>query len=216
MSVGVFIAGRLKSERLPQKLILPIGNSCLWDIACSKLSRLPNRYNKYVLAEEGELIYIAKQYQDIQIITRESRTAVVDSPLSFIFKDLKVVNDKYLMFLNPCQSFITIDTIIHSIETFIRSGSEYATSVKKLQNWLFKDNGKSISSIDYEVLSTKEIDPIWQAAHCFHIFNREKFFEDGFMLKEGHSIIPVPEAETIDVDTPEDYEFVRWKHEVCV
>ena len=215
ISIGVFISGRLGSERLPRKLILPIGESSLWDMACSKLNMLPYKYNKYVLAEEGDLVNIAKKYKNLNVIVRDHDTAIVDSPLSFIFKDLRWVQDQYLMFLNPCQSFITISTIVESLEKFEMSGYEYGTSVKPFKNWLFDENGVSLNHINYENLSTKEIKPLWQAAHCFHIFTKASFFEDGLMLKTGHMLLPVPDMETIDVDTYSDYEFVRWKHEIC-
>ena len=39
-TIGIFIAGRLESERLPNKLILPLGNTCLWEIACRKLAKI--------------------------------------------------------------------------------------------------------------------------------------------------------------------------------
>lgn len=216
MSLGVFIAGRLSSERLPQKLILPIGDSCLWDMACSKLSQLPKDYNKYVLAEKGILVDIASRYKNLEIIERDPETAKADSPLSFIFMDLKQVYENYLMFLNPCQSFLTVKTILASIEMFFSSPqAEYATSVIPLRNWIFRD-GESLNEIDYRTLSTKEIKPLWQAAHCFHIFNKANFFNDGYMLKPSHLLIPVPEEEVLDVDTKQEYEFVRWKYEVCV
>lgn len=215
MSLGVFIAGRLSSERLPHKLILPIGNSCLWDMACSKLNQLPKEYNKYVLAEKGILVEIALKYKNLKVIERDEYTAKADSPLTFIFKDLKQIDERYLMFLNPCQSFISNQTIMNSIEVFLSIKADYATSAIPLKNWLFRD-GKNLNDIDYKTLSTKEIAPLWQAAHCFHIFNKINFFNDGYMLKPGHFLIPVPEEEVIDVDTKQEYEFVRWKHEVCV
>lgn len=215
MPMGVFISGRLGSERLPGKLVLPIGGSCLWDIACSKLDKLPDKYNKYVLAEKGDLVDIAKRYANLDVITRDSNTAIVDSPLSYIFKDIKNVPNHYLMFLNPCQSFITNTTIISSLEKFEKSECDYGTSVKCFQNWLFYEKGTSLNYVNYKNLSTKEIKPLWQAAHCFHIFNKRQFFKDGYMLKPGHLLLPIPEEETIDVDTYEDYEFVRWKHEIC-
>ncbi len=215
MSVGIFISGRLGSERLPSKLVLPIGDTCLWEMACEKLNLLPERYNKYVLAEEGILSEMARRYTNLQVIIRDKKTALVDGPLSYIFKDLKQVCDQYLMFLNPCQSFLSIETVIRSLEKFQDAGAEYATSVKLFRNWLFDESGKPINPIDYKTLSTKVIKPIFQAAHCFHIFNKNNFFSDGCMLKVGHMLLPTPEEETLDVDTADDLEFVRWKHEIC-
>lgn len=213
MSTGVFISGRLGSERLPSKLILPIGKACLWEMACEKLNLLPEKYNKYVLAEEGVLSEMAGRYTNLQVIIRNKKTALVDGPLSYIFKDLKQLHDHHLMFLNPCQSFLTIDTVMRSLEQFQDAGAEYATSVKPFRNWLFDEFHRPMNPVDYKTLSTKEIRPLWQAAHCFHIFNKDKFFTDGCMLKEGHMLLPVPEEETLDVDTAGDFEYVRWKHE---
>jgi len=215
IKLGVFIPGRLKSERLPNKLILPIGKSCLWDIACRKLNTLPDKYNKYALVCDKELIDIASKYHNIKVIHRDRETAEAEGPLKFIFKDLKDVEDTHLMFLNPCLSFLTKETIQRCLEEFEEQKYDYATSVKKLQNWIFDENGIPLNSIDYKRLTTKEIKPIYQAAHCFHIFNKEKFFEDGMMLKPGHGLIEVPYEETIDVDTLEDYRYVRYRHEIC-
>lgn len=211
MKLGIFIPGRLSSERLHQKLILPLGESSLWEIACKKLNQLPDKYNKYALCYDKELVDIAKRYPKIKIVKRGKKTAEAEGPLQYIFKDLKDVKDTHLMFLNPCLSFLSKETIIKSLEKFEVSGHDYATSVKPIQNWLFSKTGESLNDINYERLTTKEIQPMWEAAHCFHIFNKEKFFKDGLMLKKGHFLIPVLKEETVDVDTYEDYEYVKFK-----
>lgn len=215
MSIGIFISGRLSSERLPGKLLLPIGNSSLWEIACEKLNQLPDKYNKYVLAEDGELFTIAQKYENLNVIRRSPETTNIDGPLAEIFKDLRNVLDDYLMFLNPCLSYLTIETILNALESFEHSQKDYATSVKCIKNWLFDTNKESINPIDYEHLSTKDVEPLWQAAHCFHIFPCKQFFIDGKMLSSNLELLVVAEDETLDVDTLSDYEFVRWKHEVC-
>jgi CMP-N-acetylneuraminic acid synthetase len=210
--IGVFIPGRLSSERLPNKLILPLGESNLWDMACRKLNDLPDEYNKYALCSDWQLMEIAEKYPNITVIERDEDTAKAEGPLQYIFRGMRDVEDTHLMFLNPCLSFLKGDTILRALEEFDRSGADYATSVKPLQNWLFDEDGDNINKIDYERLTTKEIRPIYQAAHCFHIFKREDFFNDGMMLKPGLQMIKIPHEETIDVDTKEDYEYAKFKH----
>lgn len=219
MKLGLFIPGRLSSKRLPNKLILPLGDSCLWDMACSKLNNLPDEYNKYVLCCDKELIDIANKYPNIKILIRDEATANAEGPLKYIFKELKVVQDTHLMFLNPCLSFLSLETIQRVLVEFEGNNMNYATSVKRYQNWLFDDSKNmkkkecaAITHINYKRLTTKEIPIYYEAAHCFHIFNKENFFEDGMMLKPGHDIISVPKEETIDIDTIQDYEFAKWKH----
>jgi len=215
MKLGVFIAGRLKSERLPDKLILPLNGSCLWEMACKKLNDIDPTYQKYALCYEDELIEIASKYSNIKIIVRDKNTSIVDEPLEYIFKDLKEVDSTHLMFLNPCLSFLTKETIEISLDTFrqefIQRGVEYATSAKEYKNWVFDEHFKSVTPIDYKCLSTKTIPIHYETAHCFHIFNKDNFFTDGQMLKVGHSLIQVPSKEVIDIDNQEDYEFAQWK-----
>lgn len=212
--VGVFITGRLGSERLPKKLILPLGESNLWEMACRKLSSLPDDIPKYALCCDEELIEIAAKYLNINIILREPGTAVVDGPLKYIYKDLESVDngETHLMFLNPCLSFIKRSTILESIRIFESSLNDYATSVKTITNWLFNEKNESINYIDYETLSTKEIEPLCQAAHVFHIFNKKQFFDDGLMLKKEHGLIRISEEESIDIDTIEDYQYAKFLH----
>lgn len=215
MKLGIFIPGRLSSQRLPNKLILPIGDSCLWEMACSLLNEISSDYDKYILTEEGLLADIARKYDSLKVIVRDPDTGKTDGPLKYIFKDLRDVENTHLMFLNPCMSFLSLETLHICLKRFEEENMSYATSVKPYSNWLFNEEGTSVTPINYLRLTTKEVNGLWQTAHCFHIFDKEAFFLDGCMLKEGHGLIPVPVSQTIDVDTYEDYEFVRWKHEIC-
>ena len=70
-----------------------------------------------------------------------------------------------------------------------------------------------LTDINYQRLTTKEIEPLYQTAHCFHIFNKEAFREDGYMLKDGFMPLEVPESETMDIDTEEDYLYAKWRWE---
>lgn len=207
---GIFIPGRLSSERLPNKLILPLGNTCLWDMACRKLSEIDSSVNKYVLCHDPILIDIASKYKNLNIVVRDIETTKVDGPLTFIFKDLNSLDDTHLMFLNPCLSQLKANTIESSLQRFNSSVFEYATSVKKYKNWLWNKNKINLTPIDYQSLSTKTIPIHYEAAHCFHIFNKKEFFNTGNMLVENLDLIEVSEDELIDVDTNKDYMFLRW------
>jgi len=209
--IGVFIPGRLNSERLPNKLILPLNGSNLWEIACDKLNNLSNDYNKYVLCYDKELISIAKNFNNLVIVERSKNTTEIDGPLTYIFKDLEYIKDSHLMFLNPCLSLLRLQTIQRALDKFKNSDLDCATSVKKYKNWLWNENKQVITDIDYKTLNTKLIGNYYQAAHCFHIFHKQNFFNTGHMLEQNLELIEVPEDETLDVDTNEDYLYVKWR-----
>lgn len=217
--IGIFLPGRLSSHRLPNKLILPIGDTCLFEIACKKLNdldcELKYQVNKYVLISKSdrELVHIASKFPNLKIIYRSDETTQAEGPLNFIFKELQNVPDTHLLFLNGCLLYLSEDTIKNAINYFNVSHKQCATSVKFYKNWLFDLKGKSINPINYQRLTTKEIEPLLETAHCFHIFEKDSFFKTGQMLTKELLPIIVPEEETIDVDTPSDYEYAKWRWE---
>lgn len=216
--IGIFIPARLSSERLPRKQILPIGDSCMFDICCKKLNYITQTYGiaTYALIYDKELIEIAEKYPYVKIVKRDYETTVAETPLQYIYKDILDVPEKYLMFLNPCLIFLSVDTIVAKANEFLQSGKDYGTSAKKFQNWLWNTEQTAITDINYKELTTKKIIPWYQTAHCFHIFHREKFKEDGYMLKDDLALLEIPVEETIDIDTREEYEYAKWKWETKV
>lgn len=213
--IGIFAPARLSSKRLPNKQLLPLRNSCMFDMCCQKLDYISRAYGipTYVLICDPELIEIAERYPGIQIIHRSPESAAAEGPLEFIYGDMLNVPEDYLMFLNPCLTFLTPETIVAKLKEFDESDKEYGTSVKPLRNWLWDAAINPLNYIDYRRLTTKEIEPIYQAAHCFHIFNKNQFAKDGYMLKEDLCLLEISEEETIDIDTKEEYEFAKWKWE---
>lgn len=213
---GIFVPARLSSHRLPNKQILPIGNTNMFEICCNKLNSISKHgINTYVLICENELINIASKYPNIGIVYREEDTTKKEGPLNYIFKDvLSVSQNTHLMFLNPCLVFLSESTILDAITKFNSSRYEYATSVKKFQNWIMDNNMNLLCDIDYKRLTTKEIVPMYQFANAFHIFNRKNFISDGMELKDGFMGIEVKsEKECIDIDTEEDYLYAKWRYE---
>ena len=215
-TIGIFAPARLDSQRLPNKQLLPIKNSNMFEMCCEKLNYITKVYNipTYVLICDEPLIKIAEKYPNITIIIRDKETSKVDGPLNFIYKDIvEYAKEDYLMFLNPCLTFLSCETIVNNIKEFLNSDKEYGTSVKKIQNWIWDKELNNVNYIDYKALNTKTIEPWYQCAHCFHIFNKERFKQDGLMLTDDLCLLEIPEEETIDIDTYEEYEYAKWKWE---
>lgn len=214
VKLGIFIPGRLSSERLPNKLILPLNDKgdTLWSIACNKLNSLPVEYNKVALCNDKELVDIAENYYNLKVIKRDPATCEAEGPMSYIFKDLKDVEDvTHWMFLNPCLAFLNKNTIREALEMFEQRACPFLTSVKRYQNWMFDMKGDCLTGIDYNTLSTKEIKGKFEAAHAFHIFEKDFLFtEDKNQLMKGlkPSLFIIPKNQLLDVDTKEDYEYL--------
>ena len=66
------------------------------------------------------------------------------------------------------------------------------------------------TNVNIKNWSTKEITKYYQAAHCFHIFKKDLLFKKDIMLDKDHGCFEIDDDETLDVDTPEDFEFAKW------
>ena len=206
MKLGIFVPGRLNSQRLPNKLILPIGDSCLWDIALKKLSNLP--YEKVALCNDKQLIDTASKYDNIDIIVRSDDTKI-DGKLNHIFRDIDKMKATHVMFFNPCLPFLEEATITLALKYFEARNLEYLESVVPFRNWVFDENGRPVNKMDYTTLSTKTIKTWYMDANAFRIFNKKQFLETGKMLDDGFGIYPITKMESFDIDTKEDYIIVK-------
>jgi len=215
IKIGVFIPGRLSSERLPNKLILPLNDDkdTLWSIACSKVDLLPEKYVRVALCSDRALREISRSFYNLETVERDQDTAKAEGPMSYIFKDLKVAHPEvtHWMFLNPCLSLLKGSTIKECLEKFEKNPTTFGTSVKKYQNWLWNIDKENLTPVDYSRLTTKEIHNLYEAAHAFHIFESDFLYtedKDTLMLNEKPSLFEINKEELIDVDTQQDYDYL--------
>ena len=117
MSIGIFIPARTTSNRLPNKLLLPFGKTNLFDIACKKVSELPDRFGKYALVCEPELIKIAESH-GLKILLRDIETTNMDDPIVRVMGAAAPAEESHMMFLNPCLAFYTTAMILSCLESF--------------------------------------------------------------------------------------------------
>lgn len=207
--LSIFFPIRLNSERLPNKLLLPLNNRNLIEIMLDKLDKI-KEYDVYVLSPSDlSVLSILKQYKNINVIIRDYDTCLVDGTLRYIYKELKNVPCTHFMFINGCLYNLQLDTILKSCKQFIDSKKEYGTSVKEFKNWLWENND-AITDINYIELNTKNIKNLYQCAHCFHIFNKKHFFNNGKMLDSDLELLQVPLNETLDIDTVDDYSYAKY------
>jgi len=206
MKLGVFLPGRLNSQRLPNKLMLPIGDYSLWEIGVRKLASLPSKYQRTVLVSEEDtlLVEIAEKYPNVSITFRDKET-MVDGDLDLIYRNISDMKATHVMWLNGCLPLLRTETIIRALTEFEVKQHSYMESVKPFRNWVYDKKGKAVNPINYKRMSTKELDEWYLDANAFRVFDKEKFLKDGHMIKEGHAVYPISEIEAIDIDTPEDY-----------
>jgi len=211
-SISVVINARLKSSRVPNKLIRSFSNTCLINIALEKLNKMFFFENRYLGVADSKLKDMAKNYSNINILDRkvESVKPGVNLPKVSFAHYLEIKSD-YIFIFNPCQPFLTLSTIKKAYDYFQETNFSSYTSVTETRDWIFDETGNCITNSDKNNYSTNSGRVFHKASHSFHIVQKEFFRKNGYhwtFKKDDPHLIKVPISETLDVDTEFDFELM--------
>jgi CMP-N-acetylneuraminic acid synthetase len=201
------IQARLNSERVPQKMIRPFGDSNLFDIAIKKLlkSKVLPKENIYVSVYENTLKDIAKDY-GINIYERSKESANNDNSLQKIYEWHDKLPFKYVIKLNACSPLLKIETIDKFLKTFLNQEEENLFGVIEQKDYFWDSKGKLITPwpSDQTLMNTKAVEPTYKGAHVLYasrmdLISENKFMGD-FQKEGGIKLFPMNELECFDID----------------
>jgi len=212
-SVAVIINARLSSTRLPQKLVKPLGDTCLIRLALEKLYQV-NVPHRYLATRDDAILEIYKPFADrIELLPRtpESVAPSADKPdFRVVFSHYNLIPDDYVLAMNPCFPFVRPETIESAAKFFVEHPEcRTMTSVTRSNNVFFDDSGKPINLLHADNASTRWNKYIYEMAHVFHIFDRKQLMQTGSIwdyTPENPRLYEVDPAECFDVDDPPDFD----------
>ena len=201
------IQARLNSERVPQKMIRPFGDSNLFDIAIKKLlkSKVLPKENIYVSVYENTLKDIAKDH-GVNIYERSKESANNDNSLQKIYEWHDKLPFKYVIKLNACSPLLKTETIDKFLKTFLNQEEENLFGVIEQKDYFWDSKGKLITPwpSDQTLMNTKAVEPTYKGAHVLYasrmdLISQNKFMGD-FQKEGGIKLFPMNELECFDID----------------
>jgi CMP-N-acetylneuraminic acid synthetase len=201
------IQARLNSERVPQKMIRPFGDSNLFNIAIKKLlkSKVLPKENIYVSVYEDTLKDIAKDH-GVNIYERSKESANNDNSLQKIYEWHDKLPFKYVIKLNACSPLLKTETIDKFLKTFLNQEEENLFGVIEQKDYFWNSKGKLITPwpSDQTLMNTKAVEPTYKGAHVLYasrmdLISENKFMGD-FQKEGGIKLFPMNELECFDID----------------
>lgn len=184
----VITLARLGSERVPNKMILPIGESNLFEICLNKLksSKVIPQENIYASVYDKELIDIAEKIGvNIWRRSKVSAESQADS-LKEIYDFYDKLDYKYIMLINSCHLFYKLETIEDFYLTFLKSDSDGLFSVIKKKNYFFNKDGVLIvgkygEESESKTFDTKRVEETYEAEHGLQASKMEWIKDEKWM-----------------------------------
>jgi len=193
---------RSKSSRCPNKLLRPFAGTTLLEIFAPKMRAL------------GGVVEVPADDPEIQIAAEacglEMRLQTKPG-LEGLFSTLEDVVNGYVVWVNPCQPFLCVATVLGAIEIIRDRKCKALTTVRPEYNWFWDANDKSaMNNRDPRVIATQESPPILSSTHSVHIFQRELMVEAGMYWTlsgpDDPYLYEIRRAtEVLDVDDEEDF-----------
>ncbi len=206
-SIAIIIQARLNSKRCKNKMLRNFANTSLFELQVKKLNYLAseNKYNVYCAVGEPALNKIVNKYKYIKLIKR-NKISVNSDKIENVFDYLGDVEEKYICFVNACAPLLKSKTLIKAINLFNKLELKSLTSVIEKKTWYFNSKAKPIN--DNSSGNTKDLSPIYECTHNFHIFNRKFFIKNKKYWnnkKNDPYLFNVNFLESLDVDTEEEF-----------
>ena len=206
-SIAIIIQARVNSKRCKNKMLRNFDNTSLFEIQVRKLNDLAKdtNYNIYCAVGESPLNKIIKKYKFIKHIKRNKRSVNSDA-IEDVFNYLEGVEENYICFVNTCAPLLKLSTLKSAIQLFNKSELKSLTSVIEKKTWYFDSKEKPIN--DNSSGNTKDLSPIYECTHNFHIFNKTFFIKNKKYWnnkKNDPYLYRVNFLESLDIDTEEEF-----------
>jgi len=209
MKIVCFVPIKLNSQRLPNKMLLPLGNKILCQHIFDTLLQVKKEIDIDIYCYcSNEKI---KEYlpNNIIFLKRDklldtNETKGIDIYTSFI----NLINSDIYCLCHATSPFISSNKIIEGLNKTITGYYDSAFSVSKIQTFTWYQN-KPLNYNFVNVKRTQEIDPIYWETSAFYIFKKEILKKYKRRIGFKPYMVETNRIESIDIDEKDDYELAK-------
>jgi len=208
--IKIFVPIKLNSQRLPNKMMLPLGDKML----CQHIFHTLLEVKKIIdcdiycfCSDEHIKDYLPEK---IIFLKRDSSLDKNETKGIEIYKSfLNIINDGDIYVLCHATSpFIKKESILKGLKEIIDNDHDSALSVSKIQTFCWYKNNTLNYDFD-NVVRTQDIDPVFWETSAFYMFKKNILL--GLNRRIGYNpyFVETNRIESIDIDEKEDYDLAR-------
>jgi CMP-N-acetylneuraminic acid synthetase len=191
-------------------MLRPFAGKTLIDICLDKLASIAD-YPVYFGAHEEVLLEKGRQRPNLNVVRRSLTSAESHSEARLVFEMLECIPQPYVCWVNPCHPFLAMATVQAAMRRFVAADCRAMTSVVLRKGWFYDGQFQALTNRAVQA-DTSLSDGLFEVAHAFHIYERERMLSDGRPWDNGPSdptLHEIPEGEAWDIDTEEQFLMVE-------
>lgn len=206
MRIACFVPIKLRSQRLPNKMLLPLGNKLLFQHIFDTLLIVKQHFDVDIYCYCSDDTLIDKLPHGIQFIKRDNKLDS-DSTLGIeIYRSFtNIIEADIYVLCHATSPFIKAESIINGLNKVIRNDYDSSCSVSKVQTFCWYQNKPLNYSFD-NVVKTQDINPIFWETSAFYIFKKEILTKHNRRIGFKPFLVETDRIESIDIDERNDYD----------
>lgn len=209
MKIICFVPIKLNSQRLPNKMMLPLGEKKLCQHIFSTLIEVQKEINLDIYcycSDENIIQYLPK---NVKFLKRDKNLDRDETKGIEIYKSFinQIHGDIYIL-CHATSPFIKSNSILIGLNKIILENYDSAFSVSKIQTFCWFNN----NTLNYDltnVVRTQEIEPVFYETSAFYIFKKEILHKFNRRIGFNPFLVETNRIESIDIDEKEDYELAK-------
>lgn len=210
-TITAIVPVRKGSQRVKNKNFKPFGDTNLLELKLKTLKKVQTIDNIIVSTDSDKAIEIAQNYG---VLTHQRDPYYASSKCnnSEFFENLgQNIKGDYLMYTPVTAPFIKVETYYDFINRFTNLSDDYDSMVTAayIKHHMWLDN-KPINYNPQESPNTQDLPDIMGLTYGINILSKENLIKHKNVVGNNPSFYIVEGEESIDIDTPLDFDFAEY------
>lgn len=206
MKITIFVPIKLNSQRLPNKMLLPLGNKLLCQYIFNTLIEVKKviDIDIYCYCSDEKI----KEYlpNDIIFLKRDSILDSNETKGMDIYKSfINLIDSDIYCLCHATSPFIQKESILIGLNKILNENHDSSFSASKIQTFTWFKNNPINYNFD-NIVRTQDIEPIYWETSAFYIFTKDIIKIHNRRIGFNPFIVETNKIESIDIDEKEDYE----------
>ncbi|MDA7842758.1 acylneuraminate cytidylyltransferase family protein [Methylophilaceae bacterium] len=149
-----------------------------------------------------------------RIIIRERKKEICGDLVSMnliIEDDVRNVDSDIYLMTHTTNPLITTDTVGKALNSFLEKNyigdADSLFTVDKIQTRFYREDCSAVNHNPNNLIRTQDLEPWFEENSNLYIFTKEAFNKTNARIGKKPMMFQTPKFESIDIDTPDDWNF---------
>ena len=130
---------------------------------------------------------------------------------SILADDVSNIDSDFYIMTHTTNPLLSATTIRKAIKLFLEERKSRIVdslfTVNKIQTRFYLEDGSAVNHNPNNLIRTQDLEPWYEENSNLYLFTKESFKQGGARIGKYPMMYEGPQVESIDIDTPEDWDF---------